>query len=73
MRNPKMTPKQFRDGLKQAGLTQAAFAEWAGFTAMGVNNWAKGRRWVPQNVAILVNLLAKYPEIAEMARNQTIS
>jgi DNA-binding transcriptional regulator YiaG len=70
MRDPKMTTKQFRACLEKAGLSQRKFALWAGIDVGTVNRWATGSFPVPQIAAILVTLVANFPEIAEFVREQ---
>jgi hypothetical protein len=67
-----MTNKQFRACLKAAGLKQVEFADWTSWRPMTVNTWATGTKPIPQYAQILAALVAKFPEIAEMARNQTM-
>jgi hypothetical protein len=70
MRDPELTGRQFRNRLKQAGVSQRRFALWLGFDAGTVYRWSGGRRTVPQYVAVIASVLAKYPEIAALAAEQ---
>ena len=58
-----MTSRQFKNRLEQAGMSQRQFAKWLGFATNSVNRWARGHREIPQYVAVIVDLLAKNPEI----------
>jgi hypothetical protein len=70
-----MTPRQFRTCLKQADVNRRRFARWLGLAPMTVYRWADDsddphrHRDIPQYVAVLANLIARYPKIAAEARN----
>jgi DNA-binding transcriptional regulator YiaG len=70
MQDPQLTARQFKARLKQAGVSQRKFAQWLGFDVGTVNRWARGSRPVPQHIAVIVSLLAKYPDIAALAQDQ---
>jgi DNA-binding transcriptional regulator YiaG len=65
-----MTATEFRARLKEADIRQRRFAIWLGLDPRTVNRWATNNEGaVPQYAAVMVNLLARYPDIAAEARN----
>jgi hypothetical protein len=66
-----MTAKEFRARLEEADIRQRRFAIWLGLDPRTVNRWASENddSAVPQYAAVMVNLLARYPDIAAEARN----
>lgn len=65
----KMTAQRFRSLLKTADIGIAQFGRWLDFDRVSVSRWANGRSPVPRYIAVLAELLAKYPEVAEEARS----
>jgi DNA-binding transcriptional regulator YiaG len=70
MQDPQLTARQFKARLKQASVSQRRFALWLGFDVGTVNRWARGSQPVPQHIAVIVSILAKYPDIAALADGQ---
>ena len=58
-----MTARQFERRLEQAEMSQRQFALWLGFAVNSVNRWARGHREIPRYVAVIADLIAKYPQI----------
>ena len=58
-----MTARQFESRLETAGMSQRQFALWLGFAVNSVNRWARGHREIPRYVAVMADLIAKYPQI----------
>jgi DNA-binding transcriptional regulator YiaG len=64
MPSKQMKAREFRSRLKQAGISQRQFALWLGFDVGTVNRWARGRRDIPQYIAVIVDILAENPNLA---------
>jgi DNA-binding transcriptional regulator YiaG len=68
---PPLTARQFRNRLQTAGVSQQKFALFLGIHFVTVNRWANGHVEVPRYAGILVDLLAKHPELLKQYPNTT--
>jgi plasmid maintenance system antidote protein VapI len=64
-----MTPKQFSTALTRLGLTQQGFARLIRRNERTIRDWISGRRDVPVEIALLVNLMLDTKTDAEDLRS----
>jgi|KBSMisStaDraftv2_1062788.scaffolds.fasta_scaffold2709861_1 transcriptional regulator with XRE-family HTH domain len=55
-----MTPRQFKNAIKELGLTQAAAGRYLDVSERTANRYAKGTARIPAPSAILLRLLIQY-------------
>jgi DNA-binding transcriptional regulator YiaG len=69
---PRMTPDQFNELRRRAGLTQAEAAKWLGVTRVTVARWETGMRAIPEpTVRLWVRLVAEVRAKGRSGRGQS--